>query len=337
MSAERYLILTCMKNEGPFILEWVAYHLSIGFDHILAYSNDCEDGTDRILDRLEKLGHVTHRDNARLPHQRPAHQVRAYRKARREECFISSDWVAVIDADEFINIHAGNRSIQALTAAAPDARCISLTWRLFGSSDQTFFEDGFLTEKLLRAAPAYCPSPMQAWGMKSMHRTDAVELIGCHRPKRVPDADWHALNWVNGRGEKMPEHYHNGSWRMTKHTAGYDLGQINHYALRTRENYLMKVARGRAYTPDMLGADYWHKMNRNEERDITIQPLLPEARAIYQTLLDDPVLHKLHLQSVDWHRSAIAQVRDTDAGRALMDAITPTVELFGRDREAIPA
>ncbi len=337
MTPERYLILTCMKNEGPFILEWVAYHLSIGFDHILAYSNDCEDGTDRILDRLAKLGHVTHRDNARLPHQRPAHQVRAYRKARREDCYINSDWVAVIDADEFINVHAGNRSIQALTAAAPEAKCISLTWRLFGSSDQTFFEDGLLSEKLTRAAPAFCPSPMQAWGMKSIHRTDAVDVIGCHRPKKVPGKDWDALNWVNGRGDVMPEEYHKGNWRMTKHTAGYELGQINHYALRTRENYLMKAARGRAYTPDMLGADYWHTMNRNEEVDITIQPLLHDARSIYNVLLDDPVLHKLHLQSVAWHKEAIANVIQTKAGRALMDAITPKAELFGHTREAVSA
>ena len=252
---ERYLVLTCMKNEGPFILEWVAYHLSIGFDHVLVYTNDCEDGTDAILTRLAEMGLVTHRDNAQGPGQRPAHQVRAFRKAPREQAYHDADWVAVIDADEFVNVHTGDRTIQALTAAVPTADCISLTWRLFGSGDQTFFCDGFLTQKLRRAAPLYCPTPMQAWGMKTIHRTDVIRIIGCHRPKQVRGDDWNKLNWVNGNGQRMPESYHHANWRMTRETAGYDLAQINHYAIRTRENYLMKAVRGRAYTPDTLGAE----------------------------------------------------------------------------------
>ena len=33
-----------MRNEAPFILEWIAYHRAIGFDDFLIYSNDCSDG-----------------------------------------------------------------------------------------------------------------------------------------------------------------------------------------------------------------------------------------------------------------------------------------------------
>lgn len=326
----RYLILTCMKNEGPFILEWVAYHLSIGFDHILVYTNDCEDGTGAILDRLAEKGLLTHRHNGQKPGQRPAHQVRAFRKAPREAVFEHAEWVAVIDADEFINVHVGDRTVQALTDAVPQANCISLTWRLFGSGDQTFFCDGFITDKLRRAAPLYCPTPMQAWGMKTLHRTDAVQVIGCHRPRLVPGDDWERLNWVNGNGMRMPTSYHNGNWRMTRETAGYDLAQVNHYAIRTRENYLMKAVRGRAYTPDMLGADYWHNMNRNEEADLTIQPLLPAAREIYRAFLADPVLRDLHEAAVAWHRSAIDTVAASKMGRSLMAAISPKAALFGR-------
>lgn len=333
--AQRFLILTCMKNEGPFILEWVAYHLSIGFDHILVYTNDCEDGTCAILDRLAEKGLVTHRDNAQGPGQRPAHQVRAFRKAPRERVYRDADWVAVIDADEFVNVHVGDRSVEALTQAVPQANCISLTWRLFGSGDQTFFYDGFITDKLRRAAPLYCPRPMQAWGMKTLHRTDIIRVIGCHRPKQVRGDKWERLTWVNGNGMRMPDHYHDGNWRMTRETAGYDLAQINHYAIRTRENYLMKAVRGRAYTPDMLGAEYWHNMNRNEEADLTIQPLLPAARDIYNTFLADPVLHDLHQAAVTWHRSAIDAVAATDMGRALMASISPKAALFGR--EEVPA
>lgn len=326
---EKHLILTCMKNEGPFILEWVAYHLSIGADHFLVYTNDCEDGTPEILNRLAVMGVVTHRDNARKPNQRPAHQVRAFRKAPRERVYRRSDWVSVIDADEFINIHVGDRSLRALTAAADAAKCISLTWRVFGSGGVTQFRDDFLTEQMQRAAPVHCPTPMQAWGMKSIHRTDAVEIIGCHRPRRVMDGDWEALNWINGNADLMPERFHTANWRMDRETAGYALAQINHYAVRSQQTYLLKAARGRGYTPDMLGAAYWQQMDRNEEEEASIQPLLPAAREVYSALLKDPVLSELHQSAVAWHRAQIARVLKTEAGRALMAAVSA--------KDAVPA
>ena len=45
----RTVIVTCMKNEGPFILEWIAYHRMIGVDDFLVYTNDCDDGTDSLV------------------------------------------------------------------------------------------------------------------------------------------------------------------------------------------------------------------------------------------------------------------------------------------------
>ena len=55
-----------MKNEGPYILEWIAHHLSVGFGHFLVVTNDCEDGTDEILLALQRRGLVTHAINPRV-------------------------------------------------------------------------------------------------------------------------------------------------------------------------------------------------------------------------------------------------------------------------------
>jgi len=41
----KYLMITSMRNEAPYILEWLAYHRSIGVDGFLIYSNDCDDAT----------------------------------------------------------------------------------------------------------------------------------------------------------------------------------------------------------------------------------------------------------------------------------------------------
>ncbi len=49
--------VSMMKDEGPFLLEWIAHHhLAVGFTDILVYTNDCSDGTDDMLMRLEELG-----------------------------------------------------------------------------------------------------------------------------------------------------------------------------------------------------------------------------------------------------------------------------------------
>ena len=52
--------VTTQKNEGAFLLEWIAYHKIIGFTDIVILSNDCEDGSDEMLDHLSKSGEIIH-------------------------------------------------------------------------------------------------------------------------------------------------------------------------------------------------------------------------------------------------------------------------------------
>ena len=61
--AGKRLIITSMKNEGSYIVEWVAYHRVIGFTDFLVYTNDCEDGTVEMLERLEEMGVLVHQPN----------------------------------------------------------------------------------------------------------------------------------------------------------------------------------------------------------------------------------------------------------------------------------
>ena len=41
MSLSKKILFSAVKNEGPFILEWIAYHKAVGFDAVLVVSNDC--------------------------------------------------------------------------------------------------------------------------------------------------------------------------------------------------------------------------------------------------------------------------------------------------------
>ncbi|MES2816741.1 MAG: glycosyltransferase family 2 protein, partial [Pseudomonadota bacterium] len=46
----------CVRNEAAFLLEWLAHHRACGVTDFLVFTNDCDDGTDAMLDRLEALG-----------------------------------------------------------------------------------------------------------------------------------------------------------------------------------------------------------------------------------------------------------------------------------------
>ena len=35
------MAVSMMKDEAPFLLEWFAHHLAVGFTDILVYTNDC--------------------------------------------------------------------------------------------------------------------------------------------------------------------------------------------------------------------------------------------------------------------------------------------------------
>jgi hypothetical protein len=63
------------KNEGRFLLEWIAYHRVIGVTDFLIYTNDCEDGSPDLLDRLQELGIVIHVQNQVAPGERPRCQT----------------------------------------------------------------------------------------------------------------------------------------------------------------------------------------------------------------------------------------------------------------------
>ncbi|WP_322894280.1 MULTISPECIES: glycosyltransferase family 2 protein [unclassified Yoonia] len=314
----RRLIITCMKNEGPFILEWVAHHLSIGFDHFLVFTNDCDDGTDAVLDCLAEAGIVTRMDN---PYQQMGEgfnpQKGALKYAESLDLVREAEWILVSDVDEFVNIHVGDGDLDALFAAVPEAALISMQWRLFGNSGQLQYDDVLLTERHVQCAPKYCPAPIQAWGIKTLFRTDgkgvagAYERLGVHRPLKrrfrpMP-------HWVNGSGMPLPEDYADAGWRLGIRDHGYDLVTLNHYAVRNCESFLVKRDRGRVNHVDRdQGLAYWMRMNFNMESDRSIQRRLPQTRAALAHLHGIVGVTALHEAAVAAHRAKIIDLLARD-------------------------
>ncbi|WP_233270484.1 glycosyltransferase family 2 protein [Chachezhania sediminis] len=326
ISHDNIVVLTSMKNEGPFILEWIAYHRAIGVKHFLVYTNDCTDNTNDILNRLDEMGIVTRVDNPWNKDSKNKPQHVALKDAMTRPVIQNADWVLTIDVDEFVNIHVGDGTFADLFRATNDPNVISFTWKFFGNGGVHGYEDRPVIEQFTRCAPEFIPKPRLGWGFKSMiHRSAPYTRIGVHRPMHIEDEEAvDRVRWVNGSGRKMPEMLlTNNGWRSTKRSLGYRLATLNHYVLRSAESFLVKRDRGRVnHTDQDQGIDYWARRNYATEADDRMHARLPMLNAALDALMADPALAALHRQAVDWHRAKIDSLRADEGYAELYRRIT---------------
>ncbi|AXI46134.1 glycosyltransferase family 2 protein [Sulfitobacter sp. SK012] len=303
------VIVGCMKNEAPYIVEWVAYHRAMGVDDFLIYTNGCEDGTTEILDRLQEMGILQHRNNDNWKGNSP--QQYALNQALKEPVIKNADWIIHIDVDEFMNVRCGNGTVQDFLDAVPDATNVAMTWRLFGHNGITDLSDDFVVDQFDTCAPKFCPKPHTVWGFKTMFKNiGAYEKISCHRPNKLDGAFKSKVKWVNGSGKDMTREVAENGWRSSKKSIGYDLLQLNHYALRSAESFLIKRQRGRALHVDRsIGINYWIRMDWSDFRDITIKRNILRLRVEYDRLMQDKTLKKWHKKGSEWHRAKAGELK----------------------------
>jgi hypothetical protein len=313
--------VSMMKDEGPYVIEWVAHHLAIGFTDLVVYTNDCSDGTDDLLIRLEELGLAHHRRNAIPEGLKP--QPSALNNAQDEPVVQNSDWVMVFDADEFVSIRHGDGTMDGLIAAAKaqEANGIVVTWRIFGSGGVVDWSRAPVTEQYLMAAPT---TWNKGWGVKTLFTFDAdYWKLGIHRPKMktrhiktdFPDR----VKWLNGSGAVMEDYFKFRGWRSITRTVGYDWVQLNHYAVKSVDSYAIRKLRGNVNNKkDKYNSDYWALQDRNEVRDDTMLRYTTRRDEIITTLLKDPVLNRLHFAALTRVEARLAEIRQTDAYRDLV-------------------
>lgn len=306
------VVVGCMKNEAPYIIEWIAYHRAIGVDNFIIYTNGCDDTTDNVLGRLQDMGILQHRNNENWKGNSP--QQHALNNAIKEPIIRNAEWIAHIDVDEFMNVRTGNGTLDDLFAAVPNATNFAMTWRLFGHNGVAQFKDDLVIDQFDMCAPKYCPKPHTVWGYKTMfHNIGAYAKISCHRPTKLSKNFENKVKWVNGSGHDMTQDAAHGGWRSSKSNIGYDLLQLNHYALRSAESFLIKRQRGRALHVDRsIGINYWIRMDWTDFRDTTIKRNIPRVRAEYNQLMADANLRKHHEDGVAWHRAKAAELRGMD-------------------------
>ena len=333
------MAVSMMKDEAPFLLEWVAHHLAVGFTDILVYTNDCSDGTDEMLIRLEELGLGHHRPNVIPEGIKP--QPSALNHAQAEPLVCAADWVLVFDADEFLSVNHSSGSLEGMLddAVARGANGVVITWRIFGSGGVIDWSRAPVTEQYTRAAP---PLWNKGWGVKTLFKFDPdYWKLGIHRPsiksKHLEDGFPDTVKWLNGSGLPMEDYFRFRGWRSIRRTIGYDWAQMNHYAVKSVDAYAVRKFRGNVNNKkDKYNADYWSLQDRNEVEDRAILRHAPDRARIMAELLTDPVLNRLHFAALERVEARLAEYRQTEAYEQLRASLIEASKLPITDVEAKP-
>ncbi|MDO5641196.1 MAG: glycosyltransferase family 2 protein [Paracoccus sp. (in: a-proteobacteria)] len=318
------MAMSMMKDEAPFLLEWFAHHLAVGFTDILVYTNDCTDGTDLMLERLEELGLGYHRRNDIPEGVKP--QPSALNYAQQEPLVHASDWLLVLDADEFLSVNHPSGHLDGMLddVVAAGANGVVVTWRIFGSGGVIDWSRAPVTEQYTRAAP---PLWNKGWGVKTLFRFDPEYWnLGIHRPsiknKHLKDGFPDTVKWLNGSGKPMEDYFKFRGWRSIQRTVGYGWAQMNHYAVKSIDSYAVRRFRGNVNNKkDKYNADYWSLQDRNEVSDTQILRHAPRRAEIMAELLRDPVLSKLHFAALERVEARLEEYRASEAYQALRESL----------------
>lgn len=320
----RFLAVLTVRNEGAFLLEWLAHHRGVGFTDFLVFSNDCDDGCDAMLDRLQALGVLQHVRNDR-PHDAGV-QWTALKLADRHPLIKDADWIMALDIDEFVNIHTGDHTLAALLRALPDATAITLTWRLFGNCGVKHYVDTPVSEQFTRAAPNIMNWPWRASMFKTLFRNDGVYAkLGVHRPRSPTPDRLDQARWFDGCGRELGDRFKRRQLFSPFGRDNYQLVQLNHYPLGAMESYVLKCDRGRAvHADEALGMSYWVERNWCSDRDTSITAHQKVRNAQLDSLRSDNNLASLHASAVAWRKDRFETLMEQERFRALYGRLLMT-------------
>lgn len=323
--------ITCVKNEGPFILEWIAFNRVIGVTDFLFYSNDCDDGTDSLLDALQNNGIVTHLAN---PATGRNYQMEALKDARKQDVVRDADWVWIADVDEFLNIHIGDGTIPELIRACNDPRAISVTFQFFANDGVEKFADEPVIAQFLHSHNPDIWCDQLAIEVKTLVRSDfPVQYFGAHRPffrEKLPASK--RPKWSDGSGRDVPHRFlvAANKRRIRKFPAhgSRKFATLNHYALRSLDSYLVKNDRGDVNRDNRNFDDsYWCERNDDCNFDDSILRYLPRLKQEIRSLRANPDIAEWHDAAVAQHRKKLARLMEQPAYVRLRETLTsaPTI------------
>lgn len=213
----KYLTIgAIVKNEAPYIEEWIEFHLLQGVEHFYICDNGSTDGTYEILEKYDGLGLIT-----LFPLGTPAFQMKYYDHVV-QSYRSRSKWIAFIDADEFLFHTQG--SLSDALKEYEEYPGVAARWYLFGDRCN-MVKEPLVTRKFQHRAA----HPDQH--VKSIVQPSRVKSVG-----KNPHVFYCDAPVVDENKKSLPKEYA----VMPGRTA--DLFRINHYHVKTLEEYMLRKA-----------------------------------------------------------------------------------------------
>lgn len=291
------LALTAMRNEGPFILEWVAWQKMLGFENILIMHNDCTDHSPQLLRLLDRVGIVSAKRHE--PRRGHSPQAEAYRIARRNRLVKQAEWMFTCDVDEFLVIHKGDGTIGALldNGDVPFA-AMAINWRLFGSAGHRKWQDTLVHRRYTYASE---PGFRRNSVIKSFVRHPRLyDRLNSHCT-----SSWRGMGpwgkggnyWAFSDGRRFDKFHPN------KHPLNavpddcklHRIAEVHHYAIRSHEEF--KFKKGRPAASDFADryTDTFHRtFDRNEVENQNALAYRKRFDTEYNRLRKIPGVMRLH-------------------------------------------
>lgn len=231
------------KNEGPYFKEWLEWHLGKGVEKFYIYDNESTDGTRELLEPYIRSGIV---DYKYWPGHRQ--QLAAY-----DDCLennrLSSRWMAFIDLDEFI-VPVRDASIPEFLKGLELFAAVEINWLVYGSGGRKDKTPGTMMERFRFHSK---PEHYLNRHVKSIVNPRRVfTMIGCHEVARISG------DTADSHGQPVRRHFREREPQQ-------DIIRINHYAVRSYEEFIEKQARGRASgTQPTVKPEYFIQYDLND-------------------------------------------------------------------------
>lgn len=226
LPAPKYYLAVCAiaKDEGSYFKEWLDWHIRMGVEKFYIYDNGSSDNTLDVLAPYIQQGIVEY-----IPFPGYRKQLAAY-----DHCFqnfrFESRWLAIIDLDEFI-VTKKDKDISSFLKRFENYSVVEINWLVYGSGGEETRSPGGVMERfklhskgnhILNRHVKSIVDPRRVYGM-----------IGCHEAARI-------------KGDAVDSHGNVIRKSFRDRDPQQDVICINHYAVKSKEEFYEKKLRGRA-------------------------------------------------------------------------------------------
>ena len=264
-------IAATVKDEAPYLLEWIAFHRVVGIEVFFIADNGGIDGTSDLLRQLEELGYITRFD---FIGQTAPQTVTYDTMVPRMQDVV--DLVAMIDADEFIRPVEGGRADFGLQRyfENPNVSAVAINWACYGTSNHIRRREGLVLERFKMRSELTFDTNRH---VKSVVRVDR------YRSYENP----HFINITGGRyidtsGSDIEWDAQFGYGVSTR--CLWDKFRVDHFIVKSLEEFeTIKCARGRGDLPPghpsfRRDREFFDIVNRNDVYDPMTANLVDETK-----------------------------------------------------------